>query len=86
MHHHAPLPLHFYAFLIRFFLIIKKVVSLVGGHAFSMALTDEGRLWMWGRNDQGQLGQGGTMSLDVYSMQVDWLLACLLACLGWLVG
>jgi len=49
----------------------ENVVSLVSGHAFSMALTDEGRLWVWGRNDQGQLGQGGTMSLDVYSMQAD---------------
>jgi E3 ubiquitin-protein ligase HERC2 len=45
------------------------IVELVGGHAFTMALSDEGKLYVWGRNDQGQLGLGGTLSLDVYSME-----------------
>jgi len=49
----------------------EPVVELVGGHAFTMARTASGRLWVWGRNDQGQLGQGGTISLDVYAMQAD---------------
>lgn len=47
------------------------VTQLVSGHAFSIALTEQGDLFGWGRNDQGQLGQGGTMSLDVYSMNAD---------------
>ena len=55
----------------------EEVVELVSGHAFSMALTAGGRLYAWGRNDQGQLGMGGTMSMDVYSMAVRLLeLSC----------
>lgn len=46
-------------------------MSLVSGHAFSLALTERGRLYGWGRNDQGQLGQGASMALDVYSMAVS---------------
>ena len=49
----------------------QEVTQLSSGHAFTLALTAEGKVLCWGRNDQGQLGQGATMSLDVYSMEMD---------------
>ena len=57
-----------YNFLPVDYLSDVDITQLVSGHAFSLALTEEGNLFGWGRNDQGQLGQGGTMSLDVYAM------------------
>uniref|UniRef100_A0A7S2AQB8 RCC1-like domain-containing protein n=1 Tax=Octactis speculum TaxID=3111310 RepID=A0A7S2AQB8_9STRA len=49
----------------------EEVTKLVSGHAFSLALTKDGVIYCWGRNDQGQLGMGATLSLDVYSMEAD---------------
>ena len=60
-----------HSFLPVDYLADVDVTQLVSGHAFSIALTEQGDLFGWGRNDQGQLGQGGTMSLDVYSMNAD---------------
>jgi len=34
------------------------VVSISGGNDLSMVITDDGDLWVWGRNDLGQLGDG----------------------------
>jgi alpha-tubulin suppressor-like RCC1 family protein len=36
--------------------ISGKVVMVNAGTNHSLALTDDGRVWAWGRNDQGQLG------------------------------
>lgn len=36
----------------------SDVVSVSAGHYHSLALTAEGELWAWGRNDEGQLGRG----------------------------
>lgn len=33
-----------------------KIVAVAAGTNHSLALTDDGRVWAWGRNDQGQLG------------------------------
>ena len=33
------------------------------------ALMENGSLYAWGRNEQGQCGVGGSMSMDVYSME-----------------
>ncbi|WP_309544719.1 VWD domain-containing protein [Alkalilimnicola ehrlichii] len=35
-----------------------RVVSTTGGYMHSLALDDQGRLWAWGYNSRGQLGDG----------------------------
>ena len=42
------------------------VQSIAVGHAFNLVLTAEGQLYTWGKNDKGQLGLGGGMSMDVF--------------------
>ncbi len=36
--------------------VTGKVVAIAAGTYHSLALTDDGRVWAWGHNDQGQLG------------------------------
>ncbi|MCL2818317.1 MAG: hypothetical protein FWD41_01095, partial [Actinomycetia bacterium] len=38
----------------------KDIVAIAGGDSFSLALSDDGRVWAWGENSQGQLGDGTT--------------------------
>ncbi len=45
------------------------IVQIASGHAFNLVLTREGKVYTWGRNEQGQLGLGGGISMDVYSME-----------------
>eukprot|EP01125_Pyxidicula_operculata_P011631 TRINITY_DN3812_c0_g2_i2.p1 TRINITY_DN3812_c0_g2~~TRINITY_DN3812_c0_g2_i2.p1 ORF type:complete len:2464 (-),score=554.47 TRINITY_DN3812_c0_g2_i2:160-7446(-) len=42
----------------------KKVVDISCGMFHSLALTDEGQLYAWGRNKHGQLGLGTTVDHD----------------------
>ncbi|CBN77994.1 conserved unknown protein [Ectocarpus siliculosus] len=46
------------------------IVDVQAGHAFALALTSEGEVLGWGRNDQGQLGLGGGLTMDVYAAEV----------------
>jgi alpha-tubulin suppressor-like RCC1 family protein len=39
---------------------MAKLVSVHAGGNHSLALDDQGRLWAWGRNDHGALGDGTT--------------------------
>ena len=39
-------------------------ISAAAGH-FSLALSDDGRIWAWGLNDSGQLGVGSTITQRV---------------------
>lgn len=48
---------------------LNSVVEIAGGHSFTMALTKDGILYSWGRNDKGQLGTGMGMSVDMYAME-----------------
>ncbi|NCC41581.1 MAG: hypothetical protein EOM21_19610, partial [Gammaproteobacteria bacterium] len=38
----------------------EKIVGVSLGHSHSSAWTSDGEVWMWGRDDKGQLGDGGT--------------------------
>ena len=38
---------------------INKVVKVVSGINFTLALNDEGKVFVWGNNTFGQLGTGG---------------------------
>jgi cysteine-rich repeat protein len=40
----------------------RRVVALSSGDVHACALVDDGSVRCWGRNDQGQLGQGDTMA------------------------
>lgn len=65
---------------IRFGLLIGRFFrGKQAGHAFSLALTSEGEVYGWGRNDAGQLGLGGGLTMDVYAMENDPRLVELLA-------
>jgi alpha-tubulin suppressor-like RCC1 family protein len=48
---------------------IQVITRLSVGHAFTLALASSGELYGWGRNDAGQLGLGGGLSMDVYAME-----------------
>ena len=37
---------------------VKSTVAMGGGH--TLAVDDDGKLWAWGKNDKGQLGDGTT--------------------------
>lgn len=43
----------------------KKVVDIVAGEYFNCALTDTNEVYCWGRNNKGQLGQGGYVNSSV---------------------
>jgi signal peptidase I len=40
-------------------------VAVVGGEVHSCGVNDEGKVWCWGRNDKGQLGDGTTTNRTV---------------------
>lgn len=50
-------------------LLGHTIDSITCGASFSAAITNEGELWMWGKNDKGQLGQTAGMLQDLYSME-----------------
>lgn len=45
------------------------VVQIAGGFAFSLALNKGGIVHAWGRNNEGQLGTGMGLSVDMYAME-----------------
>ena len=47
----------------------EHVVQLEAGSAFTVARCKDGDVYLWGRNDQGQLGTGGGFAMDVYAME-----------------
>ena len=44
--------------------IAEKIMKIGCGAAFSLALTDSGKLIGWGQNDEGQLGRVTTTFVD----------------------
>ncbi len=54
---------------VELLLDVGAVKQIVAGMDFSAAVTEDGELYTWGRNDQGQLGHGAGMSLDMYSLE-----------------
>lgn len=49
-------------------LLDETIVQVSAGNAHSIALTDDGRIFTWGRNDAGQLGHSDSY-IDIYSME-----------------
>jgi len=39
----------------------KKVVAIAAGYLHSLSALDDGSVWAWGRNDEGELGDGTTV-------------------------
>lgn len=46
-----------------------NIVKVAAGDNFSAALSQNGELWVWGRNDYGQLGLGEEAMGDMYSAE-----------------
>jgi regulator of chromosome condensation len=40
----------------------KKIVSITGGEHHSIAVTSDGEVFGWGKNEEGQTGKGDTYS------------------------
>jgi hypothetical protein len=47
----------------------KRVVQVASGHQHGLAVTAEGGVWVWGKNDAGQLGVGGSVLMDLNTME-----------------
>ena len=47
----------------------EDICQISVGNAFSLALTRDGIIHAWGRNDKGQLGDGGGLMVDMYAME-----------------
>jgi alpha-tubulin suppressor-like RCC1 family protein len=47
----------------------KEFVQISCGSSFNTALTKDGQLYTWGRNEKGQCGVGVSLTLDQYSME-----------------
>ena len=46
---------------------VSGVVKLAAGAAHSLALTEDGQVWVWGSNTEGQLGLGEDSEEMVYT-------------------
>lgn len=46
-----------------------KIIKIDAGSNFSAAMSEQGELWVWGRNDHGQLGLGEEAMGDMYSAE-----------------
>jgi len=46
-----------------------KISKIGAGSNFSAAMSEQGELWVWGRNDYGQLGLGEEAMGDMYSAE-----------------
>jgi alpha-tubulin suppressor-like RCC1 family protein len=44
------------------------IVQIASAYSHTLALTDKGEVFVWGRNDSGQLGLDGSF-IDIYSME-----------------
>ncbi|KAL3811017.1 hypothetical protein ACHAXA_010278 [Cyclostephanos tholiformis] len=47
----------------------EDVARIACGHAFSLALSADGIVYAWGRNNEGQLGTGMGLAADMYAME-----------------
>lgn len=55
---------------------LANVTKVEGGYGHSLALTSDGKLYSWGLNDEGQLGQGNTTNLTTPTQvgtDTDWI-------------
>lgn len=41
-------------------IVLDNIIAIASGHRHSIALWDDGTVWTWGENENGQLGNGGT--------------------------
>ncbi|MGH7217887.1 MAG: IPT/TIG domain-containing protein [Candidatus Microsaccharimonas sp.] len=57
---HTPVPVYTVGELMN-----KKVVAISAGYNHSLALTSDGRVYAWGGNASGQLGDGNSTSADI---------------------
>lgn len=46
-----------------------KIIKIDSGNNFSAVMSEQGELWLWGRNDYGQLGLGDEAMGDMYSAE-----------------
>ena len=54
-------------------IVLDNIIAIASGHRHSIALWDDGTVWTWGENENGQLGNGGTVDSHT-PLQVHGLL------------
>lgn len=55
--------------------VMEGVVSVSAGESHTAAIREDGTLWLWGRNDSGQLGNGGGGNASFDERRVSTTLA-----------
>jgi alpha-tubulin suppressor-like RCC1 family protein len=50
---------------------LTDIVYIDAGFEHSLAIDKNGNIWVWGRNQYGELGQGDTWTVQSYAIPLE---------------
>jgi alpha-tubulin suppressor-like RCC1 family protein len=53
--------------------LLEDVIAVAAGDSFGLAVTSDGKVWAWGANFNGQLGQGSTSEYSNVPVEIESL-------------